>query len=351
VDPVTGDIDYDALEKQLLALPAEKRPRMLVLGGTAVTVQIDWARAAAIARRVTEQNEKDGRPGTMLLLADISHNLGQILVGEYNSPFPHADFITSTTQKSGGPRSAFILSRSELFSEVNKHLALEGKAAKRTLADLVDMAILPGSQGGPKFHDIAAKTVMGLVLQSKEWLDGYARQLLPNARALAMALEMLDPRVKLIGPVKPETHLLLMDVRPFGLTGKQAEVLNKILDDIYLRHQVREDRLKELLGHTPIEVMAGAFLGPAFSQGEVEHRLAGRASLLPDDRRCDGGGSPRPDDGGAAHAAAGSRLGEPSGRAGGGGHGDAAHGPGPGQAGRGPLCHGGLAGHRSRPRG
>ena len=213
VDPESGEIDWDKVERELLEMEENDRPRLIILGGTAVTTQINWERARQIANKIGA-----------VLVADISHNLGQILAGDYNSPFPHAHFVTFTTHKTLGPRKAIILSRKEVLPGVNEHVGVREKdRQKRTLAELVDAAIIPGTQGGPKFHDIAAAAVWAQVLLSDEFINGFAKQIGINAKALAAALLKADPRVKLVGPKIPQTHLLLMDVRPFGLNGRQAE--------------------------------------------------------------------------------------------------------------------------------
>ena len=224
VDTVTGGINYDQLEKELLELPAKDRPRVLILGGTAVTRQINWERARQITDRVTAQNTRDGQEATMVLVADISHNLGMILAGDYNNPLPFAHFITSTEHKTAGPRHAFVLSLDQVFPEINRHRGLKKeKAETTTLAYLLDRSVLPGFQGGQLFPEIAGTAVWAKVLQSPQFLAGYAGQILPNARALAAAIRKADTgnEGSFFGPEVPETHLMLL--RWKGLTGKQME--------------------------------------------------------------------------------------------------------------------------------
>lgn len=212
VNPADGLIDYDAVDKEFVGM-GENAPRLIILGGTAVTRQINWERARRIADKIGA-----------VLVADISHNLAQTLAGDYKSPFPHAHFVTFTTHKTSGPRSAIILSRKDVMEAVNAHVGVREKdRQKRTLAELVDASIIPGTQGGPKFHDIAAKAIWAQVLMSDEFINGYAKQIGRNAVALAEALQRADIRMKLVGPAVPETHLILLDVRPFGINGHQAE--------------------------------------------------------------------------------------------------------------------------------
>ena len=229
----TGEIDYDALEASLLKLAPENRPRLMIVGGTAYIRQIQWKRLRQIADRVTLANEAVSKPAPLLLAADVAHNSPQIFIGDYPSPFGYAHFIMLTNHKSAGPRGAVLYAQKKAYPEVNKHIGLpQGKNGETwentTLADLIDRAIIPGLQGGPKMNEIAAKAVHA------EWINGadvsvladgtptfreYAGYIGPNAKALAAALK--DRGVKLVGG-GTDVHLMLVDVRPFGLMGNEA---------------------------------------------------------------------------------------------------------------------------------
>ena len=216
VDIATGQIDYDAMKVTALT----ERPRLLIVGATAYTRQLDWVKLRAIADVVTAANAADGHDAPCLLCADVAHNFAQILVGDYPSPFGLADFVTLTPHKSQGPRSGVVFARKQVYPEVNAHVGISAKAQPTTtLADLVNRAIIPGLQGGPKLTDIAAKAAQALYFQSLEFQQ-YARQIGPNAKALAAAL--MRRGAKLVGN-GTEVHLMLWDVRLFGLMGASAE--------------------------------------------------------------------------------------------------------------------------------
>jgi len=188
VDPATGRIDYDAVREQA----RRERPRLLIAGGSAYARIIDFAAFRSIADEVGAY-----------LLVDMAHFAGLVAGGVYPSPVPHADVTTSTTHKTlRGPRGGMILCR-EAF------------------AKQVDKAVFPGHQGGPLMHVIAAKAVaFGEVLEPG--FRAYARQVVANAQALAEALVELGFAIVSGGT---DSHLMLVDLRPKGLTGKLAEQL------------------------------------------------------------------------------------------------------------------------------
>ncbi|MDP8246989.1 MAG: serine hydroxymethyltransferase [Candidatus Tritonobacter lacicola] len=178
-------IDYEQVEK----LAREHRPKIIVSGASAYPREIDYERLAAIA-------DSAGA----LLMADIAHPAGLIAAGLNMSPVPHAQFVTSTTHKTlRGPRGGFILCREEYRKKVNRN-------------------VFPGIQGGPLMHIIAAKAVA-----FKEALEPgfreYSAQVIENARALAEALASAGYRIVTGGT---DTHLLLVDLRPKNITGKDA---------------------------------------------------------------------------------------------------------------------------------
>lgn len=185
-------INYD----EVLALAKENRPKILVVGASAYPRTIDFARMGEIARETGA-----------LLMVDMAHIAGLVAAGLHPSPVPYADVVTTTTHKTlRGPRGGLILCRAQY-------------------AKAIDKAIFPGIQGGPLMHAIAGKAVALREANSEEFRL-YQEQILKNAAALAGKLESSGFTLVSGGT---DNHLMLIDVRPQGLTGKQAE---KLLDEI-----------------------------------------------------------------------------------------------------------------------
>ena len=203
-----GLIDYDALERAA----GEFRPRLIVGGASAYPRIIDFERMAAIAHGVGA-----------LLLVDMAHIAGLVAAGVHPSPFPHADLVTTTTHKTlRGARGGLIFSRIDLPPAVD---AAAFPAVKGTLAQSVDRSVFPGVQGGPLMHVIAGKAV-GLLLAAGEDFRADMRRTVDNARVLAATLVESGARVMTGGT---DTHLMLVDVTPLGVNGRQAEHL---LDEV-----------------------------------------------------------------------------------------------------------------------
>ena len=182
-------IDYDAMER----LAHEHKPRLIIAGASAYSLRIDFERFARVAKDMGAT-----------FMVDMAHYAGLIAAGVYPNPVPHADVVTSTTHKSlRGPRGGIVLMNDE------------------AIAKKINSAIFPGIQGGPLMHVIAAKAVA-----FKEALEPgfkvYQQQVLANARALA---ETLIERGRRIVRGRTESHLMLVDLRPKGLTGKEAEAI------------------------------------------------------------------------------------------------------------------------------
>ncbi|NLC37314.1 MAG: serine hydroxymethyltransferase [Alcaligenaceae bacterium] len=181
------ELDYDELER----LAREHKPKLIVGGASAYALRIDFERMGRIARE-----------NGALFMVDIAHYAGLVAGGEYPNPVPHADFVTSTTHKSlRGPRGGVIMMKAEHEKIINS-------------------AIFPGIQGGPLMHVIAAKAVA-----FKEALDpsfkGYAAQVVKNAQVLA---DTLVKRGLRIVSGRTESHVMLVDLRAKGITGKDAEI-------------------------------------------------------------------------------------------------------------------------------
>jgi glycine hydroxymethyltransferase len=182
----TGRIDYDALRE----LAREHRPGMIVAGASAYARTIDFAAFGEIASSVGAK-----------LMVDMAHIAGLVATGLHPSPVPHADAVTTTTHKTlRGPRGGLILCRAE-------H------------AKAIDKQIFPGIQGGPLMHVIAAKAVALREAMEPSFTD-YARRVVANARALAAML--MERGFKLVSD-GTDTHLMLVDLRNRGMTGKDAE--------------------------------------------------------------------------------------------------------------------------------
>ena len=204
----TERIDYSAMEAQA----REVRPKLIVGGASAYPRIWDFERMAAIAEEI----------GAILFI-DMAHVAGLIAAGIHPSPFPHADLVTTTTHKTlRGPRGGMIFSRAELRPGLD---AGQFPALKGTLAASVDRSVFPGIQGGPLMHVIAAKAV-AFKLAAEEPFRIDQRRTVENAQVLAETLAGLGSRVVSGGT---DTHLLLVDVTPLGVTGKEAEHL---LDEI-----------------------------------------------------------------------------------------------------------------------
>ncbi len=181
-------IDYDRMER----LAHEQKPKLIIAGASAYSLRIDFERFAKVAKDVGAY-----------FMVDMAHYAGLIAAGVYPNPVPHADVVTSTTHKSlRGPRGGVILMKEHVAKPINS-------------------AIFPGIQGGPLMHVIAAKAVAFKEALSPEF-KAYQQQVVKNAAALA---ETLTARGLRIVSGRTESHVMLVDLRPKGLTGKEAEAL------------------------------------------------------------------------------------------------------------------------------
>jgi glycine hydroxymethyltransferase len=182
-------IDYDAMER----LAHEHRPKLIIAGASAYSLRIDFERFSRVAKAIGA-----------IFLVDMAHYAGLIAAGVYPNPVPHADVVTSTTHKSlRGPRGGIILMNDEAI-------------AKR-----MNSAIFPGIQGGPLMHVIAGKAV-AFREALQPGFKVYQQQVLDNARVMA---ETLIERGLRIVSGRTESHVMLVDLRPKGLTGKEAEAV------------------------------------------------------------------------------------------------------------------------------
>ena len=192
VDAETGRIDYDEMRK----IAQEHKPKMIIGGGSAYSRQIDFKTMADIAHDVGA-----------IFMVDMAHFAGLVAAGLHPNPVEYADIVTTTTHKTlRGPRGGMIMCKEEY-------------------AKAIDKSIFPGIQGGPLMHVIAAKAVaFGEALQPE--FKEYAKQVIVNAQTLANALQQEGFTIVSGGT---DTHVLLVDLRTVGLTGKVAE---HILDEV-----------------------------------------------------------------------------------------------------------------------
>ena len=192
VDAETGRIDYDEMRK----IAQEHKPKMIIGGGSAYSRQIDFKTMADIAHEVGA-----------IFMVDMAHFAGLVAAGLHPNPVEYADIVTTTTHKTlRGPRGGMIMCKEEY-------------------AKAIDKSIFPGIQGGPLMHVIAAKAVaFGEALQPE--FKEYAKQIIVNAQTLADALQQEGFTIVSGGT---DTHVLLVDLRTVGLTGKVAE---HVLDEV-----------------------------------------------------------------------------------------------------------------------
>jgi glycine hydroxymethyltransferase len=192
VDPVTHRIDYD----QVRELAQKHKPKMIVAGASAYPRVIDFEKLADIAHEVGAY-----------LFVDMAHIAGLVATGLHPSPVPYADVVTTTTHKTlRGPRGGIIMCKEELAKKIDK-------------------AVFPGSQGGPLMHIIAAKAVaLGEALKPE--FKAYQEQILKNAQVLAESLKEAGFELVSGGT---DNHLMLVDLRPANITGKEME---KRLDQV-----------------------------------------------------------------------------------------------------------------------
>src|SRR5689334_20613107 len=203
VDPKTEVIDYDQVE----AVARRERPKMITVGASAYSRAIDFARFRQIADAVGA-----------FLFADIAHPAGLIAKGLLPSPLPHAHVVTTTTHKTlRGSRGGLILMGEDFENPFGQKAAKSGRTLM--MSELLDKMVIPGVQGGPLMHVIAAKAV-GFGENLQPGFAEYAAQIIRNAQALAGALIARGYHVISGGT---DNHLMLVDLRNKGVTGKAAQ--------------------------------------------------------------------------------------------------------------------------------
>ena len=198
----TGLIDYDTLESQART----HKPKLIICGASAYSRDIDYARIRKVADEVGA-----------FVLADIAHPAGLIAKGLLSSPFNHCHFVTSTTHKTlRGPRGGVIM----MAKDGENTLGLKDvKGNLRLWSNVIDMAVFPGTQGGPLEHVIAAKAIAFGEILSDEFTV-YAKQVQKNAQAMAAAFVAKGYEIIIGGT---DNHLMLIDLRNKNISGKKAE--------------------------------------------------------------------------------------------------------------------------------
>ncbi len=194
VDDDTAMLDYDAIKKTAL----ECKPKMIIAGASAYSRTIDFEKIGNIAKEVGAY-----------FMVDMAHIAGLVAAGLHPSPVPYADVVTTTTHKTlRGPRGGMILCKEEL-------------------AQKIDKAVFPGTQGGPLMHIIAAKAVALGEALTPEFKE-YQQNIVTNAKVLCKALK--EEGFSIVSG-DTDNHLMLIDLRPFGVTGKEME---KRLDEVHI---------------------------------------------------------------------------------------------------------------------
>ncbi len=202
VDRETGRLDYD----KIADVAQKERPKLIIAGASAYSRDMDFETFREIADKVGA-----------LLLADISHPAGLIAKGILNDPMPHCHFVTTTTHKTlRGPRGGMILMGEDFENPFNLRLK---NGNLRSMSSLIDLAVFPGNQGGPLEHIIAAKAVAFGEALTDEFLY-YALQVRKNAQAMAKAFVSRGYNLISGGT---DNHMMLIDLRNKGITGKEAE--------------------------------------------------------------------------------------------------------------------------------
>jgi glycine hydroxymethyltransferase len=202
-----GIVDYEQLEAKARA----EKPKMIICGASAYSRDWDYKRIRAVADEVGA-----------IVFADIAHPAGLIAAGLLNDPFEHCHIISSTTHKTlRGPRGGVIMLRNDFE---NPWGLKDPKGNLRTMSQLLDLAVFPGSQGGPLEHVIAAKAVAFGEILSEDF-KSYGKQVIVNAQAMAKAFVRHGYNLISQGT---DNHLMLIDLRNKNLTGKKAqETLDK----------------------------------------------------------------------------------------------------------------------------
>lgn len=197
-----GLVDYEMMEQQAL----KHKPKLIICGASAYSRDWNYKRIREIADSIGAY-----------VLCDMSHPAGLIAKGHLNSPFEHCHFVSSTTHKTlRGPRGGIILMKNDFE---NKEGIVDNKGNLKLMSDLLNLAVFPGTQGGPLEHVIAAKAVAFFEIMQPEF-KSYTNQIISNAKAMEKAFNAKNYNIVSGGT---DNHLLLIDLRNKNVTGKKAE--------------------------------------------------------------------------------------------------------------------------------
>ena len=199
-----GIVDYEMLETKARDI----KPKMIICGASAYSRDWDYARIRKVADEVGA-----------FVMCDMAHPAGLIAKGLLSSPFEHCHFVTSTTHKTlRGPRGGVILMKNDFENPFDLK---DVKGNLRMMSNLIDMAVFPGTQGGPLEHVIAAKAIAFGEILTDEFTD-YSKQIIANAQAMANAFVEKDYQIISNGT---DNHLMLIDLRNKNISGKKAEAV------------------------------------------------------------------------------------------------------------------------------
>lgn len=258
-----GLVDYDMMERQA----KEHKPKLIICGASAYSRDWDYARIRAIADSVGA-----------LVMADISHPAGLIAKGLLSDPFTHCHFVTTTTHKTlRGPRGGLILMRTD-FENPMGHKGPKGEI--RMMSQLIDLAVFPGTQGGPLEHVIAAKAVSFFEILQPEFM-AYSKQVIANAKALEKCFNEKGYNIISGGT---DNHLLLIDLRNKNISGKKAENTLVHADITINKNMVPYDD-KSPFVTSGIRVGAPAVTTRGLKEGDMQNIVnwLDRALMSPDD--------------------------------------------------------------------
>lgn len=209
INPDTEMLDYDMIADRVVA----EKPKMITVGASAYSRNIDYKKFREIADKVGA-----------FLFADIAHPAGLIAKKLLNDPIPYCHVVATTTHKTlRGPRGGLILIGKDYENPFGKVAPKSGR--KKMMSELIDSMVIPGIQGGPLMHVIAAKAV-GFAEALQPEFEDYAKQIIKNAKALAAKLVSLNFKIISGGT---DNHLMLVDLRNKNITGKAAQ---EALDDV-----------------------------------------------------------------------------------------------------------------------
>jgi glycine hydroxymethyltransferase len=261
----TGLVDYDQLE----SIALKEKPKMIICGASAYSRDWDYARIRSVADKIGA-----------VVFADIAHPAGLIATGLLNDPFEHCHIVSSTTHKTlRGPRGGIIMLR---YDFENPWGIKDPKGNLRTMSQLLDLAVFPGTQGGPLEHVIAAKAVsFGEILA--EDFKAYGKQIISNAQAMAKAFVKRGYDLISQGT---DNHLMLIDLRNKSLTGKKAqETLDKAHITLNKNAVPFDDKSPFVTSGIRVGVPAITTRGMNENDMETVVEMVDRVLMSPDDEK------------------------------------------------------------------